>query len=306
VAGRGRCFVILFLRRCLLRRSPDAAEPRDVSDRSSVRAQATWSKPNAENIRGKPATSRETDLAAARGSLRLHPDAEFDRTGLGIPATKSRLSACLYRRFGPPTHMVRRIRVGGCGPFVDPRLSALDAPVCWRPDTGVAILSAKATHTPINGHADLTLSKLSCLQHIVDRGRQTRQRLLLHTTDLSIAIDLRGDSITEAPVNVTFQVDGLAAAPRFGELLTKLPQLLSSKLRRTVSTVQRLLLRDGLIALDGRQAGASYRDMAEVIFGPEQTTAAWGGPSRNTKDRMARALAKAEALTAGGYLHLFA
>ena len=144
------------------------------------------------------------------------------------------------------------------------------------------------------------------LRHIVDCGRRTGQRLLLHTTDVSFALDLQGDSIVDAPVNAIFQVNGLAAAPRAGELLRKLSQLLSSKPRRNIFTVQRSILRDGLIALDGRQAGATYRDMAEVIFGPERTTAAWAGPSRSIKDRLARALTKAEALTAGGYSQLIA
>ena len=191
------------------------------------------------------------------------------------------------------------MRSGVCGPFVDPKLSALDAPVCWLPETGAAILSATAERAPVNSDADLALTKLSCLRHIVDRGRVAGQRLLLHTTDVSVALDLQGDRITDEPVNVTFQVSGLAAAPRVGALLTKLPQLLSSKTRKNIFTLQRSILRDGLIALDGRQAGATYRDMAEVIFGPDRTTAAWGGPGRNIKDRMARALAKAEAMTAG-------
>ena len=202
--------------------------------------------------------------------------------------------------------MVRRIRVGVCGPFVDPRLSALDAPVCWTTETGAAILSATAAHAPFNSDADLALAELRCLRHIVDRGTRHGQRLLLHTTDVSIAFDLQGDRITDSPVNVTFQVSGLAAAPRTAKLLTKLTKMLSSKPRKNNVTVQRTLLRDGLIALDGRQSGATYRDMAEVIFGQDRTTAAWGGPSRNIKDRLARALTKAEALIAGGYSQLIA
>ena len=197
-------------------------------------------------------------------------------------------------------------RGGVSGPFVDPKLSAIDAPVCWLPKTGAAILSATAVRARVSGYADLALPELSCLRHIVERGRGGGQRLLLHTTDGSIALDLHGDRITDAAVNVTFHVSGLVAAPRAGALLGKLPRLVARVPREVNWGVYCLFLRDGLIALDGSRVGATYLDIAEVIFGRARAAAAWAGPSRSMKDRLARARGKAETLVEGKYRHLIA
>lgn len=198
------------------------------------------------------------------------------------------------------------MRGGVSGPFVDPRHSALDAPVCWLPETGAAILSATAVHAQVIRDADLALPELLCLRHIVNRGHRAGQRLLFHTTDVSIALDLHGDRITDAPVNVTFHVTGLGEAPRAGALLGELPRVIATESREADLSARRLFLRDGLIALDGQRAGATYFDIAEVIFGRARAAAAWAGPSRAMKDRLVRARTKAEKMAVGGYLHLIA
>ena len=198
------------------------------------------------------------------------------------------------------------MRGGVSGPFVDPRLSAFDAPVCWLPEAGAAILTATAVHAQVSRDADLALPELSCLRHIVGRGRGAGQRLLLHTSDLSIALDLHGDRIIDAPVNVTFHVTGLGEAPRAGALLGKLPRAIATGPREADLSARRLFLRDGLIALDGQRAGATYFDIAEVIFGRARAAEAWAGPSRAMKDRLVRARTKAEKMAVGGYLHLIA
>jgi hypothetical protein len=64
------------------------------------------------------------------------------------------------------------------------------------------------------------------------------------------------------------------------------------------------LLRDALIAIDGKCLGASYRDIAIVIYGMERVRAEWVGASRWMKDRVCRAYAKGEELRDGGYLDL--
>jgi hypothetical protein len=69
-------------------------------------------------------------------------------------------------------------------------------------------------------------------------------------------------------------------------------------------TRTRLLLRDALIALDGKCLGASYRDIAIIIYGLERVMAEWVGASRWMKDHVCRAYAKGVELRDGGYLDL--
>jgi hypothetical protein len=63
----------------------------------------------------------------------------------------------------------------------------------------------------------------------------------------------------------------------------------------------RLVLRNALVALDGRHLGASHRDIAEVILGRERVREAWSGRGGWLKERMRRAVAIGEELRDGGY-----
>lgn len=63
-------------------------------------------------------------------------------------------------------------------------------------------------------------------------------------------------------------------------------------------------MREAIVALDGRCAGASYLETAVVLFGARRARAAWSSLSRAMKDRMCRALRKGERLRDGGYCKL--
>jgi len=204
---------------------------------------------------------------------------------------------------GPKTNRRPRPRIGSYAFFVDPSLSALDAPVAWVTDTGIATLSAIATRAAVASSADLNLSTLTCIRHIVfERGDV--ERLLIHTTDAAIAVILRGDRIIKTPVDVVFHIDGLARAHSAGAVLMALPRVLTGPPRQAVKSVRRNLLRNALIALDGRRAGASYREMAAVAFGRTKTAVAWTSPSRAMKDQMFRAHDRGIELAGGGHIRL--
>lgn len=194
-------------------------------------------------------------------------------------------------------------RAGDCIPFVDPGLSALDAPVCWLPDTGAATLTASSSYAEVAADADVALDRLTSVQHIVVASDHA-QRLLINSTDCGLTLDLHGDKITSGPVDLTFQVHRLSRAATAAAILGRLPSLLFDAPRRRIVSARRNLLRDALIALDGRQVGASYRETAVVAYGSEWTTAAWSGPSRALKDHMIRARDKGLTMIAGGYRQL--
>ena len=67
-------------------------------------------------------------------------------------------------------------------------------------------------------------------------------------------------------------------------------------------SAQALRLRNALIALDGYAAGASYRDVAAVIFGEDRVAREWPDPS--LKDRIRRSLRRGQAYANGGYRRL--
>jgi hypothetical protein len=65
-----------------------------------------------------------------------------------------------------------------------------------------------------------------------------------------------------------------------------------------------LFMRDTLVALDGRCAGATYRETAAVIFGVEKVRTAWSSKSSWMKDGMRHALARGEQFRDGAYRKL--
>jgi hypothetical protein len=186
---------------------------------------------------------------------------------------------------------------------VDPGLPALDAPVRWLPTTGVARLKASAVPAGAAAEADLTLDRLGSVKHVVAEP-DGAQCLLFHTTAMALILELRGASVTDGSVNVTFHIDRLANAKLAGSLLIAFSELLATEPRSIAASVSRLLLRNALIAIDGRHNGASYRDIADVAFGGTSAAKAWNTESRAMKDHIIRASKKGASMLDGGYRQL--
>ena len=239
--------------------------------------------------------------------LRRNPDYQRDFANLTTPIQKPDILPSGHRVWQAPDlsapDLSTTVSHWGLWPLVDPRLSALDAPICWLPDTGAAVLTATATRAPVAAEADLGLNNLSCVRHIVVR-KDGVQCLLAHNTDLSIALQIQGDRIVDAPINVTFQLHRLHCATKTGLWLSKLPGLLATPQRHICFTPRRKNLRDALIAFDGHLAGAQYRDVAYLIFGRAEVTAAWSKSNRRMKDSVIRSLERGRDLVRGGYLRL--
>ena len=56
-----------------------------------------------------------------------------------------------------------------------------------------------------------------------------------------------------------------------------------------------------LRVLDGRLAGASYREIAIALFGPDRVNKDWNGPGDHIKNRIRRAAQRGAVLMQGGY-----
>jgi hypothetical protein len=89
---------------------------------------------------------------------------------------------------------------------------------------------------------------------------------------------------------------------RIAAILASYADLLNMRPRWIRRTRDQELIRDSLVAVDGRAAGASHREVAEVIFGHKRVREEWSARGGWMKDRMWRALTKGEALCGGGHL----
>lgn len=150
--------------------------------------------------------------------------------------------------------------------------------------------------------ADLSLSRLTSIGSLVIEPAGN-EIVLLRDSFRAVALRLEGARVSIAPVTVTFLIHGVPDARRLA-VFEDLADLLNAPQQRIVRSRERLFLRDALVALDGRRVGASYRDMAAILYGSERTRIAWSGLSRWMKDRMRRALARGEYLRDGGYRNL--
>ena len=124
---------------------------------------------------------------------------------------------------------------------------------------------------------------------------------MFNTSATSCSLRLTGSSCLLGPVCLTFRLRGLADIRTNSAKLFALADLLIAKPRWIKRSRRQNCLRDALIALDGRAANASYRDIATAVAGAEPSRGAWTKTNRSLKDRMHRALKAGAGLCDGGY-----
>jgi hypothetical protein len=138
-----------------------------------------------EGLRRNPGYRRYYQLHAALGP----------RCAISPPASRSGGSqAC------PPA-----ASAGGSIPFVDPALTALEAPLHWATEPGTPVLHAVAKRAPSATLADLNLIDHPCIRQVVI-GPDHAEYLLIRTSKRSLTIRLTGHRASRAPVCLTFQV----------------------------------------------------------------------------------------------------
>lgn len=120
-----------------------------------------------------------------------------------------------------------------------------------------------------------------------------------------VAIDLAGVSTLSGAAELRFSVHLGALGPQ-ALALQRLQALLDG---RRAASLWPPLPRAGRIAamlmlLDARSAGASLRDVAEMLFGRSMVSARWDGASDFLKSRVRRLARDARHMSAGGYRRL--
>lgn len=130
-----------------------------------------------------------------------------------------------------------------------------------------------------------------------------RSHLLLVCGPLALQLLIEGADLFSGPVSLNFIVSGIVEISSAIDKLSALRRILarSSPLQHALRhwSAKTLRLRNAIIALDGHAAGASYREIAAVIFGRDRVARDWPDPS--LKDPVRRSLSRGQAFANGGY-----
>lgn len=209
------------------------------------------------------------------------------------------------RRSGVVVRQRLALRSGVSTPFVHPALKAPDAPINWLPTAQVPHLDARSELSLKADSASFDPFTHPHVSHVILSPRN-REDIILCGPKAGLTLTLKGTRSLIAPVQVQIPIDVQNPAPAADTLqhLTTLSlatggEIVTKRLRKSLSRCR--LLRDGLAAIDGDANGASYREIAAVLYGKAAADAAWSSHSRAMKDHIRYALSKGTALRDGGY-----
>jgi hypothetical protein len=135
-----------------------------------------------------------------------------------------------------------------------------------------------------------------------------RQHVILRAGPSRLQLTVTGTYAVIAPTAMSFLVRDIDELTAVSQRLAKMQSLVSPSrfLGKTPPrwSARTRKLRDALIALDGRRAGASNREIARVIYGHAWVKRDW--PNAGLEDRLRRDLQRGLALLDGGYRDLLA
>ena len=233
-----------------------------------------------------------------RRNDRFAMDYRISRAGAPIPI--AHVSGATYLR---SRRRFPRAESWGLLLFPDPIKTALEAPVFWLPE--VLSHHVQATSHLIRSEADeaLALEDFNChrdvlsingIEHVIVRHAQESARL-----------SLEGLSFLHGKRRCVFHIEGLSKVSTASDTLQTLNKLREpSRLKDTNGCQSDQKWRDYLVALDGHLAGRSYRDIAEVLHGPERVKEVWTNETRHLKDKVRRAVERGVELMEGDYRKL--
>jgi hypothetical protein len=172
----------------------------------------------------------------------------------------------------------------------------------WLPEAGASVLHAQARTIERSSvdDAGVLSSDLPGVEHVLIDANG-RQHVVLRANGTSLQLLVDGPHIVAHPISITFLVRGLGAITETCEQLTTLRRIISPPSLRSASprwTPATRKLHAALVALDGRAAGATHRDVAVVLYGPEYVKRNW---ETGVKRRMRHHLRRGMELSRGGY-----
>lgn len=178
--------------------------------------------------------------------------------------------------------------------------------VFWCADQHAPVLAVHATPVP-SGEADVF--DLRALGHpvVVLRHRDGGEHVLIADGPRCIRIEVCSGTLLGGPVRLDYHLPGdadvearLLTLRRLTALcrLGRFPRMLFPPERRARRWAM------ALQAWDGRQTGASHREIAIVLHGRQRVHCDWLGTSDYLRTHIKRLLRTADALIGGGWRHL--
>lgn len=225
-------------------------------------------------------------------------DFRMNRAG-HLVAIRHVSGAMLYR----PRRRFLAAEAWGLRLFADPSRTAQDADIFWLPVVSSHV--ARCTTRPANDNADDMLSLARF------RGRRSvlcgfeAEQVVIRGLRRSAILTVEKGSLLFGECAITFFHDGLNTVIRHSDTLKILRHLTSERLDTAEKPdVSDSKYRDYLIALDGRLAARTYRDIAEVLYGQDSVGTYWTDDTRGLKSKVRRAVECGVALMNGGYRDL--
>lgn len=197
--------------------------------------------------------------------------------------------------------------------FADPQKSSDEANVFWRPDMLAGALPIQLVRL---NEADSVGAQRR--QDELELRRLQTRRVILDTVDGARHIALCGrrfwvQLVCESPASVgercAIEVK-INSTHHYQRKLDTASQLLSlyhsagGKISLIGRSRDSTRLAQGLIAVDIVNAGGTYRDVAEAIYGTDKVAERWGEPSHYYEDWARRLVARARFMVNEGYLDL--
>jgi hypothetical protein len=165
--------------------------------------------------------------------------------------------------------------------------------------TALSVTAERADHT---GGGATFVPGLPAVRHILIDA-EGRQHVLVRNRGTVLQLEVEGADILGGAVDLTFMIRGIGALGRTAPHIVDLHRMLSeralvdgSESRWTARTINR---RDACIVHDCIIAGASYREAATVLYGPEIAQRDWR--INGIRDRIRRHWFRAQQLISGGY-----
>jgi hypothetical protein len=219
------------------------------------------------------------------------------------------MNACAARRLtGQALH--RRTaaphRTGGCAFLLDPDRSASETAIFWRPEFVASVLQIETAPAVFHGARRLEQFNLTdgTLHPLGGGGRAAVLADPEGDHHLAVgAVDPLEPLAVLLPLDNSFHIR-VEAALRFHRRLLGRP---AGPLPRalTLTPRHRLRLTRMVRALDGRSSGATYREIAAVLFQTHQQSATeW--KTSSIRAQTIRLVRDAERMMRGGYLRLLA
>jgi hypothetical protein len=187
--------------------------------------------------------------------------------------------------------------------FANPDASSLEAPIFWVPSIMQRVATCTARAANDNQPNSLCLATFAGQRSVLVTS--SAEYVAVNHYQVSAYLLVKNSTFLIGECLLTFEIVGLNEINKACETLKILNhlQINRSEVSHTQSDYNSKYL-DYLVALDGRLAGRSYRDIAEVLYGSERIGPYWRDDSRGYKSRVRRAVERGFQLMNGGYRDL--